>query len=139
MRDNRSCFVDSDSSRRLLLVEFKGTVFLFTTLHTHVKVSSINFSKVKLSAKYVLPAGPLSCSRMLLAHSAFLLKCTCVQGNHFRLKKLYDNRGFCFIDEVFIWQNSQTTYRDLGNRASRPTLSYKHIHKGLRGNARSRK
>ena len=55
MRDNRPCFVDSDSSRRLLLVEFKGTVFLFTTLHTHVKVSSINFSKVKLSAKYVLP------------------------------------------------------------------------------------
>ena len=85
--DNKSCFVDGGSSRRLLLVEFKGTVFLFTTLHIHVKVSPINFSKAKLSAKYVLPAGPLPCSRMLLAHSAFLLKCTCVQGNHFRLNK----------------------------------------------------
>ena len=30
-------------------------------------------------------------------------------------------------DEVFIWQNFQPAYRDLGNRASQPALSYEHI------------
>ena len=74
------------SSRRLLLVEFKGRVFLYTTLRIHENVPPIKFSKANLSAKYVLP-GPLPFSRMLLAHSAFLMKCTCVQENHFRLKE----------------------------------------------------
>ena len=74
------------SSRRLLLVEFIGPVFLYTTIRIHEKVSPIKFSKANLSAKYVL-LGPLPFSRMLLAHSVFLMKCTCVQENHFRLKE----------------------------------------------------
>ena len=61
------------SSNRLLLVEFKGPVILYTTLRIHEKVSPIKFSKANMS----------SC--MLLAHSAFLMKCTCVRENHFRL------------------------------------------------------
>ena len=81
-----SCVIAHASSRRLLLVEFEGSVFLYTTLRIHEKVSPIKFSKANLSAKYVFP-GPLPFSRMLLAHSAFLIKCTCVQENHFRLKE----------------------------------------------------
>ena len=81
-----SCVIAHASSKRLLLVKFKGPVFLYTTLRIHEKVSPIKFGKANLSAKYVLP-GPLPFSRMLLAHSAFLMKCTCVQENHFGLKE----------------------------------------------------
>ena len=62
VRDNRSCFVDSGFSRRLLLVEFKGAVFLYTSLHIYEKVSSVKSSIANLSAKYVLP-GSLAISR----------------------------------------------------------------------------
>ena len=86
----RASWVVRDSlcliEKTILLLEFKGRVFLYTTLRIHEKVSPIKFSKANLSAKYVLP-GPLPFSRMLLAHSAFLIKCTCVQENHFRLKE----------------------------------------------------
>jgi len=61
-----SCVIAHASSRRLLLLT------LYTTLRIHEKVSAIKFSKANLSAKYVLP-GPLPFSRMLLAHSAFLM------------------------------------------------------------------
>ena len=81
-----SCVIVHASLTRLLLVEFKDTVFLYTTLRIHEKVSPIKISKANLSAKYVLP-GPLPFSLMFLAHSAFLMKCTCVQENHFRLKE----------------------------------------------------
>ena len=50
-----------------MLVEFKGPVFLYTTLRIHEKVSPIKFSKTNLSVKYVLP-GPLPFSCMLLAN-----------------------------------------------------------------------
>ena len=65
-----SCVIAHASSRRLLLVEFKETVFLYTTLHIDEKVSPIKFSKANLSAKYFLP-GPLLFSRMLLVRSLF--------------------------------------------------------------------
>ena len=65
MRDNCSCFVDSGFSGRLLLVEFKGTAFLYTSLHNYENVSPIESSRANLTAKYVLP-GPLPFSRMLL-------------------------------------------------------------------------
>ena len=45
-------------------------------------------------------------------------------------------------DEVFIWQNFQPAYRDLGNRASLPYISYKrieHLTKDLEVKATSRK
>ena len=51
-------------------------------------------------------------------------------------------------DDVFIWQNFQPAYRDLGwkkprsREPSQPALSYEHIenfYKGFRGEARSRK
>ena len=54
VRDDRSCFVDSGSSRRLLLEELR----IYRTLHIHEKVSPIKFNKANLSAKYVL-SGPL--------------------------------------------------------------------------------
>ena len=57
-----SCVVAHASSRRLFLVEFEGTVFLYATLRVHEKVSPIKFSKANLSAKYVFP-GPLPFSR----------------------------------------------------------------------------
>ena len=63
-----SCVIAPASSRRLLLVEFKGAVFLYTTLRIHEKVFPIKFSKANLSAKYFLPC-PVPFSRMLLAHS----------------------------------------------------------------------
>ena len=71
-----SCVIAHASLTRLLLVEFKDTVFLYTTLRIHEKVSPIKISKANLSVKYVLFAGyvlpgPLPFSRMLLAHSAF--------------------------------------------------------------------
>jgi len=43
-----SCVKAHASSRRLLLVEFKGPVFLYTTLCIHEKVSPIKFSKANL-------------------------------------------------------------------------------------------
>ena len=66
--DRASCVIGYASSRRLLLVEFKGTVFLYTTLRIYEKVSPIKFSKANLSAEYVLP-GPLPFYCMFLAHS----------------------------------------------------------------------
>ena len=74
-----SCVVRDSSylfEETLAHVEFKGTVFLYTTLHIHEKVSPIKISKANLSVKYVLFAGyvlpgPLPFSRMLLAHSVF--------------------------------------------------------------------
>ena len=62
------CVIAHASSRRLLFIEFKGTVFLYTTLRIHGKVSLIKFSKADLSAKYFLPS-PLLFSCILLAHS----------------------------------------------------------------------
>ena len=38
------------SSNRLLLVDFKGPVFLYTTLRIHEKVSPIKFSKANMSS-----------------------------------------------------------------------------------------
>ena len=80
-----SCVIAHASLTRLLLVEFKDTVFLYTTLRIHEKVSPIKISKANLSAKYVLP-GPHPFSLLFLAHCV-LMKCTCVQENHFRLKE----------------------------------------------------
>ena len=57
--DNRSRFVDSSSWRRLLLVEFKGTVILHMTLHIHEKVSPIKFSKENVSAKCLPRVSPI--------------------------------------------------------------------------------
>ena len=90
-----SCVVAHASSRRLLLVEFEGTVFLYATLRVHEKVSPIKFSKANLSAKYVFP-GPLPFSR-----SAFLMKCTCVQENHFRLKENCKIIAKCLCKKTF--------------------------------------
>ena len=90
-----SCVIGYASSRRLLLVEFKGTVFLYTTLRIYEKVSPIKFRKTNLSAEFVRP-GPLPFNRMLLAHSAFVMKCTCVQENHFRLKENSKIIAACF-------------------------------------------
>ena len=112
VRDS-SCQYARASSRRLLLVEFKGTVFLYTTLCIHEKVSPINSGKPILSAKYVLPA-PLPFSHMLLTHFAFVMKCTCVPKNHLRLKEnskiiaaflphstsLEKNLTVCFLDQI---------------------------------------
>ena len=72
VRDNRSCFVDSGFSRRLLLVEFKGTVFLYTSLHIYEKVSSVKSSGANLSAKYVL-SGSLPFSRNCSSHTRCVL------------------------------------------------------------------
>ena len=108
-----SCAITHASLTRLSLVEFKDTVFLYTTLRIHGKVSPIKISKANLSAKYVLP-GPLPFSLMFLAHSAFLMKCTCVQENHFRLKEnskiiaafvlhsisLGKKLPVCFLDQI---------------------------------------
>ena len=80
-----SCVIVHASLTRLLLVEFKDTVFLYTTLRIHEKVSPIKISKANLSPKYVLP-GPHPFSLLFLAHCV-LMKCTCVQENHFRLKE----------------------------------------------------
>ena len=108
-----SCAITHASLTRLSLVEFKDTVFLYTTLRIHGKFSPIKISKANLSAKYVLP-GPLPFSLMFLAHSAFLMKCTCVQENHFRLKEnskiiaafvlhsisLGKKLPVCFLDQI---------------------------------------
>ena len=111
-----SCVVRDSSylfEETLAHVEFKGTVSLYTTLRIHEKVSPIKISKANLSAKYVLP-GPLPFSLMFLAHSAFLMKCTCVQENHFRLKEnskiiaafvlhsisLGKKLPVCFLDQI---------------------------------------
>ena len=43
-------------------------------------------------------------------------------------------------DDVFIWQNFQPAYRDLGNRASPPShRNTSKLYKGFRGEVRSRK
>ena len=62
-----SCVIAHASLTRLLLVGFKDTVFLYTTLRIHEKVSPIKISKANLWAKYVLP-GPHPFSIMFLAH-----------------------------------------------------------------------
>ena len=62
------CVIAPASSRRLLVVEFKGAVFLYATLRIHENVSPGRFSEANLSAKYFL-TGPLPFSRMLLTHS----------------------------------------------------------------------
>ena len=82
-----SCVIGHASSRRLLLVELKGTIFLYTTLCIHQNVCPIKFRKANLSAKYALP-GPLPFSRTGSSHTVpFLMKCTSVQENHFRLRE----------------------------------------------------
>ena len=109
----KSCAITHASLTRLSLVEFKDTIFLYTTLCIHEKFSPIKISKANLSAKYVLPR-PLPFSLMFLAHSAFLMKCTCVQENHFRLKEnskiiaafvlhsisLGKKLPVCFLDQI---------------------------------------
>ena len=52
------------SSNRLLLVEFKGPVILYTTLRIHEKVSPIKFSKANMSSP-VLSHFPACSSRTL--------------------------------------------------------------------------
>ena len=52
------------SSNRLFLVEFKGPVFLYTTLRIHEKVSPIKFSKANMSSP-VLSHFPECSSRTL--------------------------------------------------------------------------
>ena len=42
------------SLKRLLLVEIKGPVFLYTTLRVHEKVSPIKFSKANMSSSRTL-------------------------------------------------------------------------------------
>ena len=104
VRDNRSCFVDSGFSRRLLLVEFKGTVFLYTSLHIYEKVCSVKSSGANLSAKYVL-SGSLPFSRNCSSHTLCVLN-----EMHKRprkplpvKKKFFDtNNGFCFKFQYFF-------------------------------------
>ena len=52
------------SSNRLLIVEFKGPVFFYTTLRIHEKVSPIKFSKANMSSP-VLSHFPACSSRTL--------------------------------------------------------------------------
>ena len=52
------------SSNRLLLVEFKDPVILYTTLRIHEKVSPIKFSKANMSSP-VLSHFPACSSRTL--------------------------------------------------------------------------
>ena len=81
-----SCLIGHASSRRLLLVEFKGTVFLYTTLRICEKVSPIKFSNSKLIREMCPPR-----SSPIFPHAprtlCVLNECTWVQENHFRLKE----------------------------------------------------
>ena len=106
VRDNRSCFVDSGFSRRLLFVELKGTVFLYTSLHIYEKVSSVKSSGANLSAKYVL-SGSLPFSRNCSSHTLCVLNEMHKRPRKplpVKKKKFFDtNQGFCFKFQYFFF------------------------------------